>query len=344
MIPVDSRLQFRWFSVPSEVDAGYAVLSHVWRRSEQSFEEAFGLAQDHVAVDDDRVSAKVQGCHRLTEAYKLPWFWVDAPCIDSRNSAEVSEAITCMYDWYARASICFAYLPDVPPNDTIRAPNSAFRRSIYFKRGWTLQELIAPRRVVFLAEDWTPIGEKHEFADVLEEITGIDKGILTFDITFEDVSVARRLSWASNRQTTRVEDKAYCLLGLFDIQMPLIYGEGDNAFVRLQQTILARIHDHSLLAWSNSSEDSSTGGDGQDSLSTSLSTVVFPKSPAAFASASRMIAVDMQSFLTAVMPLCVGSYEDHQVSMLTCCSILPCALAHVTPALATHRSGRFPRS
>lgn len=341
---MDSILRFKWFNVPSEVDIGYAVLSHVWRHLEQSFQEAFGLAQEHAAVDDERVSAKVQGCHRLARAYGVPWLWVDAPCIDSRNSAEVSEAITCMYDWYAHASICFAYLPDVPPNDTIRAPNSAFRRSIYFKRGWTLQELIAPRRVVFLAEDWTPIGEKHEFADVLEEITGIDRGILTFDITFEDVSVARRLSWASNRQTTRVEDKAYCLLGLFDIQMPLIYGEGDNAFVRLQQTILARIHDHSLLAWSNSSEDSSTGGDGQDSLCTSLSTAVFPKSPAAFASASRMIAVDMQSFLTAVMPLCVGSYEDHQVSMLTRCSIFHCALAYVTPALATHRSGRFPRS
>lgn len=314
LLSTEPHLLFKWFNVPGDVDGGYAILSHVWQPSEQSFEEAHGLTQELATLDDERLSFKVRECWRLAQAHGFCWIWVDAPCIDQRNSAEVAEAITSMYDWYAHASICFAHLPgpDVPADDIIRAPDSAFRRSVYFTRGWTLQELLAPRNVIFVAKDWTVIGAKADFADVLEEITGIDNAVLTFDLSLAQVSVARRLSWASRRQTTRVEDKAYCLLGLFGIHMPLIYGEGDHAFVRLQQIILARIPDHSILAWSSPSVQPSTGDPRQD-MTASLPPMPFARSPVAFASAAHMIAVDTERFLAAVMPFCVEYYEDHKV-------------------------------
>ncbi|EIW59650.1 HET-domain-containing protein, partial [Trametes versicolor FP-101664 SS1] len=227
----------------------YTILSHVWQDVEQSHKDVLRLEREAAVPEDPRLSVKVRECHRLARSYGFGWFWVDAPCIDQRNSAELSEAIASMYHWYASASICFAHLPDVPSRDPIRDSASAFRQSIYFRRGWTLQELIAPRRVVFLSSDWTFLGEKDELADLLEEITGIDQDVLTFRRRVADVSVARRLSWASQRETRRVEDQAYCLMGLFDICMPVLYGEGDKAFLRLQQTILAQSCDHTLFAW-----------------------------------------------------------------------------------------------
>ncbi|EIW56087.1 HET-domain-containing protein, partial [Trametes versicolor FP-101664 SS1] len=230
----------------------YAILSHVWQDVEQSFYEMAALEDAHATVDDPRVSIKARECCRLAQTYGLPWVWIDAPCIDKRNSAELSEAIRSMHGWYAKASICFAYLADVerPADpDLIRAPKSAFRGSAYFRRAWTLQELLAPRRVVFLYADWSVLGEKHDLADVLEETTGIDRDVLTFHRPLSAFSVAHRLSWGSGRDARRPEDKAYCLMGLFDIHMSIRYGEGEMAFCRLQQEILQKICDHTLLTW-----------------------------------------------------------------------------------------------
>ena len=154
-----------------------------------------------------------------------------------------------MYSWYRGAIICYAYLPDVPSDEDPRAPGSSFRRSRWFTRGWTLQELIAPRRVVFLFRDWKILGTKYSLADVLVEITGIWDEVLAGNLPLRSVSVATRMSWASNRETTRVEDEAYSLLGIFDITMTPVYGEGERAFRRLQEEILKRIPDQSLFAW-----------------------------------------------------------------------------------------------
>lgn len=211
-----------------------------------------------------------------------------------------------MYKWYSQSSICFVYLADVPSDSSlISAPNSAFRRSKYFFRGWTLQELIAPRRVIFLSKDWTVLGEKHELAGLLEEITGIDVDVLTSRRPLSDISVARRLSWASRRETSRPEDMVYCLMGLFDIHMPILYGEGDAAFGRLQEAILQKIRDHTLLAW-----------EIQDPrrLPPSPSPWPFAPSPAAFAGASRLVSVDIQQFVVAIAPLCEPSNPHHTVS------------------------------
>lgn len=310
---MNSRVRFRSFNSPKAVVGDYAMLSHVWNDVEQSYHEIARLERAGAAVNDARLSSKVREFHRLAQLYRCPWIWMDAPCIDKKSSAEISESIRSMFKWYSQSSVCFAYLADVPSDSgPIHAPDSAFRRSKYFLRGWTLQELIAPRRVVFLAKDWTVLGEKHGLAGLLEEITGIDADVLTFRRSLSDISVARRLSWASRRETTRLEDRAYCLMGLFDIHMPVLYGEGHAAFCRLQETILQKIRDHTLLAW-----------EMQDPrhLSPSLSPSPpspwpFAPSPAAFAASSCLVPVDMQQFLAATAPLCEASDPHHTVSSI----------------------------
>ncbi|KAL7280871.1 hypothetical protein ACG7TL_005815 [Trametes sanguinea] len=154
-----------------------------------------------------------------------------------------------MYEWYAAADVCFAYLEDVSDDHDPRLKDSKFRRSRWFKRGWTLQELIAPAVVIFLSKEWRPLGTKASLADLVEDITGIDRMVLTHEEPLDSVSVARRMSWAAKRQTTREEDKAYSLMGIFGVNMPTIYGEGSNAFVRLQEEILKHVPDQSIFAW-----------------------------------------------------------------------------------------------
>ncbi|EIW58290.1 HET-domain-containing protein [Trametes versicolor FP-101664 SS1] len=178
--------------------------------------------------------------------------WIDTCCIDKSSSAELSEAINSMFEWYRLADVCYAYLEDVPDDDDPTQANSYFSRSRWHKRGWTLQELIAPKRVVFLTRTWGCLGTKAGLASSLEKITGVDFNILTGHISIHSQSVARRMSWAACRETTRIEDQAYSLLGIFGIHMSPIYGEGQNAFLRLQEEIVRTIPDHSIFAWGSS--------------------------------------------------------------------------------------------
>lgn len=190
-------------------------------------------------------------------------------CIDKTSTAELSEAINSMYRWYQKAQVCYVYLADVDFFDPvieqwkdhgwaskhIMAPKkSSFVNSRWFTRGWTLQELLAPFDVRFYSRTFTPLGSKHELCLLLSYITGISKPALEPRLPLSGTnplgfSVATRMSWAAKRQTTRVEDIAYCLLGLFDINMPLIYGEGEKAFRRLQEEIMKSSDDQSLFAW-----------------------------------------------------------------------------------------------
>ena len=153
-----------------------------------------------------------------------------------------------MYKWYEQADICYAYLSDIATAERIsRVKIMEFRSSKWFTRGWTLQELIAPRSVEFYAKDWTDLGTKSSRQEEISIITGIDVRILDG----EDpaiCNVAERLSWAATRTTTRIEDAAYCLLGLFQVHMPLLYGEGERALIRLQEEILKTTEDYTLLA------------------------------------------------------------------------------------------------
>jgi hypothetical protein len=148
-----------------------------------------------------------------------------------------------MYRWYQQAEVCYAYLADVPSETCCE-----FSESTWFTREWTLQELIAPSTVIFLNKEWQEIGTKSSLQQVISKITGIPVGILLGD-DLERASVAQRMSWAARREIARAEDRAYCLMGIFGTHMPLVYGEGERAVVRLQEEIMKVSDDHSIFAW-----------------------------------------------------------------------------------------------
>ena len=200
-------------------------------------------------LEHPKMSDKVRRACAVARAHGYRYIWIDSCCIDKTSSEELSEAINSMFTWYRDASVCYAFLEDVDDHENPRSPGSTFRRSRWFSRGWTLQELIAPAVVIFLSRNWRILGTKDTLADVIEEITGIDREVLTHNRSLDSVSVARRMSWAAHRRTTRLEDAAYCMMGLFNVNMPTIYGEGRFAFVRLQEEILKHIPDQSIFAW-----------------------------------------------------------------------------------------------
>lgn len=155
-----------------------------------------------------------------------------------------------MYRWYQKAEVCYAYLFDVPSGDEHHLRISMFAQSRWWTRGWTLQELLAPMSVVFFDQEWVEIGTKASLQTLISDLTAIEAHILLdyYDAA-NTIIVAEKFLWASKRETTRFEDRAYCLLGIFGINMPLLYGEGNNAFRRLQLDILKGSTDHTLFAW-----------------------------------------------------------------------------------------------
>ncbi|KAI3318657.1 hypothetical protein HD806DRAFT_511493 [Xylariaceae sp. AK1471] len=156
-----------------------------------------------------------------------------------------------MFQWYANAAICYAYLSDVVqlPNATEDTIKSSLANSRWVTRGWTLQELIAPSHVVFYSKDWQACGTRSKLSAALASITLIDESYLN-GRPLDHASVAQRMSWAAKRTTSREEDQAYCLLGIFNVNIPLIYGEKSKAFQRLQEAIIREYpEDHSLYAW-----------------------------------------------------------------------------------------------
>ncbi|RDX43480.1 hypothetical protein OH76DRAFT_1487856 [Lentinus brumalis] len=196
----------------------------------------------------DYSSYKVQDACIIAERHGYRWIWNDGCCIDKTSNSELSEAINSMSSYYARSEVCYAYLKDVHPDPGHSRCCSASRASVWFKRGWTLQELLAPEDVVFLAWDWSIIGTKAGLSEELERITMVPQSALRLEEDIWIVSVAQRMSWAAHRATTRPEDEAYCLMGIFDINMPPLYGEGRNAFCRLQEEIMRKSIDTSLFA------------------------------------------------------------------------------------------------
>ena len=220
----------------------------------------------------------------------LEWVWIDTCCIDKSSSSELSEAINSMYQWYSRARECLVYLADVTSLESQRnnLEEKEFDHSEWFTRGWTLQELLAPEVKVFYSSSWYVLGHViknrivflvknrllagddggtdcnsgiiqsyygPDLSSRVSQISGIQVDYLASSDYIDLASVARRMSWASQRRTTRAEDMAYCLLGLFDVNMPLLYGEGQKAFLRLQEEIIKRSADQSIFAWCNTRKD-----------------------------------------------------------------------------------------
>jgi hypothetical protein len=176
---------------------------------------------------------------------------VDRFCIDKTSSTELSEAINSMYQWYQNADMCYDYLEDV---EKARA-DEFIRQSRWFTRGWTLQELVAPQQIVFFDKGFQELGTKISLAQTISRVTGIDRKTL-FDATnLRRRSIAKRMSWAAKRQTIRIEDRAYLFLGIFGVNMPLLYGEGENAFIRLQEELLKASDDHTIFAWASSNNN-----------------------------------------------------------------------------------------
>jgi hypothetical protein len=245
----------------------YAILSHRWEDEEVTFKDLENL-QDG-GERKKKGYSKIQGCcnQAITDGYE--WVWIDNCCIDKSSSAELSEAINSMFRWYKGAQVCYAYLSDVAAEAIpIFQLETEISHSKWFQRGWTLQELLTPKHLVFFNKNWQSLGTKDDLEELIIDITGIR------DIkNFMGASVAQKMSWASNRETTRIEDRAYSLFGLFAVNLPPLYGEGQNAFLRLQLEILRTSDDESIFTWK----------DGED-----VSGGLLARSPSAFKECGRI--------------------------------------------------------
>jgi hypothetical protein len=259
------------------VTVPYAILSHTWEDEEISFRDLHFASG--VGWRAKKAFYKVErACQQaLKDGYK--YIWIDTCCINKDSSAELSEAINSMFKWYQEARICYAFLSDVHSGD-----NASFFSSRWFTRGWTLQELLAPNHVHFYDQTWSYVGSRISLATLITTVTGIDdyllkRAHLDRQVVFSQqssyawglrpdvctycrvtapanvrsvlktVTIAQKMKWAARRQTTRLEDIAYSLLGLFDVHMPLLYGEGMKAFIRLQEAVIEGSRDHSILAF-----------------------------------------------------------------------------------------------
>ena len=370
------------FSSPSTT-LPYAILSHRWDVTEQTYQDIqaiqklcekngisslpvlqprlpFSSSLSHNGVSsfppspahpqsiwdpDSGLSNKVRNACEAARRDGFRYLWIDSCCIDKTSSAELSESINSMFMWYRDAEVCYTFLVDVPtaPFAMLESKDSAFRSSVWFTRGWTLQELVAPRQLVFLSRTWEPLGTKASLSKLIEEITGIPMSVLassgqdTIHQSLDKCSGAQRMSWAAHRNTAKAEDRAYSLLGIFDIQMSLLYGEGERAFLRLQEEILRRIPAQTIFAWGKihpkrflarnanrpvisdlstirnlppshpnevvaATEHHARGFDFR--VNSAQSKMMFAQSPRDFAGAGRVVAVPLDAFRNLLARFC----------------------------------------
>ena len=240
----------------------YAILSHRWGENEISYQDFLkpikyflnamkyflNSTKDFLYSTKDTLNtgfAKV--AHACAQAKKtgLDWIWIDTCCIDKTSSAELSTSINSMFRWYRDAQVCFAYLDDVDALNKDMVEDQILK-SRWFTRGWTLQEMLASRNMQFFDANWAPLGSRSQLSAVISRATRISPEHLE---DFSSASVAQKMSWMADRVTTEEEDMAYCMLGIFDLNMYPMYGEGKKAFIRLQEMIISSIPDESVFAW-----------------------------------------------------------------------------------------------
>lgn len=234
----------------------YAILSHTWGDCEPTLAEWRSVVTRRWKSNKAGF-AKVFTTCKQARRDGLSHIWIDTVCIDKTSSAELSEAINSMFAWYEKAEICYVYLTDIPSPPRGIDLLDLMGSSRWFSRGWTLQELIAPDHVVFYSQSWTELGSKKALASLLSMATGIDQLCIRKERALREYSIAQKMSWVADRKTTRPEDIAYCLLGIFGINMPLLYGEGERAFIRLQEEIIRQSDDQSILAFDTLSSTNS---------------------------------------------------------------------------------------
>jgi hypothetical protein len=216
----------------------YAILSHTWGADEE--EVTYDDLDDGTHNFANKAGyRKLQFCQQQAAKDGLQYFWIDTCCIKKSSSAELSEALNSMFQWYQRAVRCYVYLSDVSKSvsEEEESWTLAFRKSRWFTRGWTLQELLAPSSVVFYSREGTRLGDKQSLERTINDITSIPiKALQGTSLSF--FSVKERKSWAANRRTSRGEDAAFCLLGIFNVGLEAIYGTGrDYAMRRLDREI-----------------------------------------------------------------------------------------------------------
>ncbi|KAJ4345784.1 uncharacterized protein N0V89_011919 [Didymosphaeria variabile] len=211
----------------------YAILSHTWGEDEVSYRDLCDL---HTGRAPDRAKdrqgyAKILFCAQQAKRDRLDYFWVDTCCIDKSSSAELQEAINSMFRWYQDAARCYVYLSDLSI-DMFNLNKQSFQRCRWFSRTWTLQELLAPTSVEFFSWEGERIGDKRSMVKEIHRVTGIPVSALE-GAPLSGFAVNERLLWAKGRHATRVEDEAYSLMGILEVHMPMLYGEGSNAYDRL---------------------------------------------------------------------------------------------------------------
>ncbi|PYH37520.1 CMGC protein kinase [Aspergillus neoniger CBS 115656] len=273
------KLEYFYGSVPA-----YAILSHTWGADDE--ELSFDDIEDGRLQKGATMPYKVAKCCAQAEKDGLNYAWVDTCCIIKVDPTELGEAINSMLRWYNEAAICYAYLADVSSGENGRFPLTQFCSCRWFKRGWRLQELLAPDNLRFYDSRWHYLGTKATRSSTIERRIEIPRRFLQGTV----------LSEASKQK--REEDIAYCLLGIFDVTMPMVYGEGSyRAFTRLQQEIMRKSRGESMLAWGFQATEQKAA----DSKSTSISAGVLEASPADFMNCGDIVPQKKKaSFLTAV--------------------------------------------
>jgi hypothetical protein len=243
LVHARSEEGFRWTEdLGGKKIPPYAILSHTWKEGQEVTFADLKDSENAVDVDGQIKEGyqKLRFCAEQAGRDGLDYFWVDTCCIDKANNMELSEAINSMFRWYQNAAKCYVYLSDVDNNASEGDSDSAFKQSRWFKRGWTLQELLAPHSVEFFSKGGARLGDKESLKHAIHEVSGIPLEALSGS-DLSEFGVAERFSWAENRHTTREEDGAYCLFGLFGVHLPLIYGEGEeNAHDRLRSAAILK--------------------------------------------------------------------------------------------------------
>jgi tetratricopeptide (TPR) repeat protein len=235
LLEMKAQGEFSLVEVATHNTLSYAILSHTWTDQEVTY-------QDLVSGAGKSKSGygKIRFCGEKAAKDGLRYFWVDTCCIDKSNPAELSTAINSMFRWYRSANECYVYLADVStPSDEADQSRweAAFRKSRWFTRGWTLQELIAPAIVKFYSKEGRELGDKRSLETLIRDITGIPIQALRGN-PFSDFNIAKRKEWAAQRHTTEQEDMVYCLIGLCEVSMPLLYGEGKEAAQKRLETAI----------------------------------------------------------------------------------------------------------
>ncbi|KAI6017326.1 hypothetical protein BKA83DRAFT_606598 [Pisolithus microcarpus] len=294
---VDTQIQI--FASCADTAKEYCILSHRWIVGQEvDYEQMMDLAK----LDNAYEIVNWHGYQKVLQACKVAeglfeYLWADTCCIDKRSSSELTEAINSMFRWYKNSTRCYTYLHDTSefptePDFTTFGNSNGWPE--WFSRGWTLQELIAPGDLQFFNKDWKEIGSKRSRTTELKKITGVPLSVLVDGLSSYRPSFAEVMSWASERRTMLAEDEAYSLIGLLGVNMPMLYGEGKNAFQRLQIGFMQMSNDQSIFAWKANKAGSTEAQSTEDDVG--WTSGVLPDGPVAFRGCHDVIQMEPDEF------------------------------------------------